>query len=130
MSMSFGETHGISSKRSIPRREDNAHSVFGGCALCSDVRVEQEAQCRAALSARSPLRVPEVDAAAASPSAASSPLYRWNLIADPGIGFAKTPAHSVGHGSQALQECGRRVWRDAVLILLFLSLALVSGALF
>ena len=72
---------------------------------CRDVRNEQDAQFAAALSTRAPILSAIPAAASASASASSpspsssstpsSPLYRWNLIADPGIGFAKTGAHAV-----------------------------------
>lgn len=69
--------------------------------VCRDVRSEQDAQFAAALNTRAPiLSAIPASASASTPSSssaptASSPLYRWNLIADPGIGFAKTGAHAV-----------------------------------
>jgi dihydropteroate synthase len=60
-------------------------SFFLFSSFRSDVLSEQVLQCSAALSPRSVV------------DSASNLLYRWNLIADPGIGFAKTPVHSVSY---------------------------------
>ena len=84
------------------------------------MRNEQQAQVRAALSTRA---IPAVSssavAASTSPSSlsttalssssstapvASSPLYRWNLIMDPGIGFAKSGAHAVSQTARQAQR--------------------------
>jgi dihydropteroate synthase len=74
-----------------------AHGSLGSFFLFSsfrsDVLSEQVIQCSAALSPRS------------AGDSAPNLLYRWNLIADPGIGFAKTPAHSVSSlGHRALKQ--------------------------
>jgi len=58
--------------------------------VVTEVLNEQVAQCTAALQPR--VASPASSSADAAPRAL---LYRWNLIADPGIGFAKTPAHSL-----------------------------------